>query len=148
VTTDGQPQGIRAQLRLLVSRPPEQRYDASGAEVLQIRGKVVDAERRHPQVVVRFGGQRRAELYRWAKLGKHLSVDGYLEVKTWLDQSSGRQLVALLVEAVNIVPLGDIADDLSRAGIYAVGRPSEPRPRKRLSKGERAERLRKELLEA
>jgi hypothetical protein len=118
---DGQ-DGIRVQLRLLIGEPPEQRFDVVGNEVLQLRGHVVDSWLAHPEVVVRFSGQRRAELYRWASLNKHLAVDGYLQVKHW--QHNGRPRVALLVEAINISPLNDVEldqdHDLSRAGIYAV----------------------------
>lgn len=114
---DGQ-EGIRVQLRLLIEGPPEQRFDVHGSEVLQLRGHVVDGSVAHPEVVVRFSGQRRAELYRWCKADKHLCVDGFLQVKHWLHQ--GRPRVALLVEAINLSPLDDVDVDLSRAGIYAV----------------------------
>lgn len=114
---DGQ-EGIRVQLRLLIGGPPEQRFDVHGSEVLQIRGHVVDGRQAHPEVVVRFSGQRRAELYRWAKLNAHLAVDGFLQVKHW--QHHGTPRVALLVEAINLSPLDAVEVDLSRAGIYAV----------------------------
>jgi hypothetical protein len=114
---DGQ-EGIRVQLRLLIEGLPEQRFDVHGNEVLQLRGHVVDGSVAHPEVVVRFSGQRRAELYRWCRANKHLSVDGFLQVKHWLSQ--GRPRVALLVEAINISPLDDVDVDRSRAGIYAV----------------------------
>lgn len=113
---DGQ-EGIRVQLRLLVGGPADQRFDVNGNEVLQVRGHVLDGKQAHPEVVVRFSGQRRAELYRWAGLNKHLAVDGFLQVKHWQDH--GRPRVALLVEAINLSPLDDIDLDLSRAGIYA-----------------------------
>lgn len=113
---DGQ-DGIRVQLRLLIGGPPEQRFDVHGNEVLQLRGHVVDGRQAHPEVVVRFSGQRRAELYRWARGNKHLAVDGYLQVKHW--QDNGRPRVVLLVEAINMSPLDDVEIDLSRAGIYA-----------------------------
>jgi hypothetical protein len=113
---------------MIISADAEQRFDANGAEVLQLRGAVVDDVVHHPPVVVRFRGQRRAELYRWAKPNKHLSVEGSLEVKTW--SRNGRQHTALLVEATNIFPLSDA--EPARAGIYstAVEAPKTPvRPR-------------------
>jgi|SRR5580765_8303132 len=114
---DGQ-EGIRVQLRLLIDGPPEQRFDVHGNEVLQFRGHVVDGKLAHPEVVARFDGQRRAELYRWARQNKHLAIDGFLQVKHWQDH--GRPRVALLVEAINVTPLDDVEVDLSRAGIHAV----------------------------
>jgi hypothetical protein len=122
LSDDGQ-EGIRVQLRLLIEGPPEQRFDVHGNEVLQVRGHVVDASAAHPEVVVRFSGQRRAELYRWCKpdagpAAKHLHVDGFVQVKHWMSQ--GRPRVALLVEAINLSPLDDVDVDRSRAGIYAV----------------------------
>ena len=112
-------EGIRVQVRVLTTGAPQQRFDVHGNEVLQLRGRVVDTSKRHPECVVRFSGQQRAELYRWAKVGKprHLSVDGYLEVKTW--ESAGESYVALLIEALNIFPLGDIQEP-SRIGVYAM----------------------------
>ena len=95
--SDGGFDGIQVQLRMLISHPPEQRFDADGAELMQLRGRVVDLRTTHPQVVVRFGGQRRAELFRWAKPSKHLMVEGSLEVKTW--SAGGRQRVVLLIDA-------------------------------------------------
>jgi hypothetical protein len=138
--------GIHAQLRLIISGIPEERFDASGAEVLQLRGAVVDGAVSHPPAVVRFRGQRRAELFRWAKAGKHLSVEGMLEVKSW--SAGGKQHLALLVEAANIYPLSDVeVIDPSRAGVYGnveraqagAGRP------KRASKAESAEIMRRAL---
>lgn len=117
VSADDGQDGIRVQLRLLIGGPPEQRFDVYGNEVLQLRGQVVDGRQAHPEVVVRFDGQRRAELYRWARLNKHLAIDGFLQVKHW--QHQGRPRVALLVEAINVTPLDDVEVDLSRAGIYA-----------------------------
>jgi len=114
---DGQ-EGIRVQLRLLIEGSPEQRFDVHGSEVLQVRGHVVDGRQAHPEVVVRFSGPRRAELYRWCAADKHLFVDGFVQVKHWLHQ--GRPRVALLVEAINLSPLDDVVVDPSRAGIYAV----------------------------
>ena len=118
LTMDDGQEGIRVQLRLLIEAPPEQRFDVHGTEVLQIRGHVVDGRQAHPEVIVRFSGQRRAELYRWCKPDAHLHVDGFLQVKHWLHQ--GRPRVALLVEAINLSPLDDVDVDRSRAGIYAV----------------------------
>lgn len=137
--------GIRVQLRLIVSHPPEQRFDALGAELLQIRGKVVDELHDHPEVAVRFSGQRRGDLYRWAKPGKHLGVDGFLEVKVW--QPNGRPRLALLVDAVSIFPLLDLANDLSKAGLFNPrARPSADVSAAPVSsKAERAALLRKEL---
>jgi hypothetical protein len=103
--------------RLIVAGTPEERFDAAGAEVLQFRGAVVDGSIRHPPVVVRFRGQRRAELFRWAKPGKHLSVEGLLEVKSW-SSADGKPHLALLVEAANIFPLSDVeVVDHSKVGI-------------------------------
>jgi hypothetical protein len=147
--SEGQLEGIRVQLRLLVSHAPEQRFDTNGTEVLQLRGRVMDATSSHPQVVVRFAGQRRSELYRWAAPGKHLSVDGQLEVKTW-HASDDHQHVALLIEALNIYPLSEPEPDLRRVGIYALpghrGASLEPGPS--LSKAQRAEQLRRALDQA
>jgi hypothetical protein len=111
-------EGIRVQLRMLVAAEPEQRFDVHGSEVLQLRGYVIDARRAHPGIVVRFSGQRRAELYRWAKPDKHLGVDGFLEIKHWMH--AGKPRVTLLVEAVSIFPLGEVDIEPSRSGIYAV----------------------------
>jgi hypothetical protein len=119
-------QGIRVQLRMLIGAPPDQRFDMDGNEILQIRGHVIDSSKAHPELVVRFAGQQRAELYRWAQPNKHLGVDGFLEVKHWL-AAGGKPRVALLVEAVSIFPLEDVDIEPSRAGIYAVrGRTGAP----------------------
>jgi hypothetical protein len=121
--------GLRVTLRMIISADAEQRFDANGVEVLQLRGAVVDDVIHHPPLVVRFRGQRRAELYRWAKANKHLTVEGSLEVKTWSGRD-GRQHIALLVEAANIFPLSDA--EPAKAGIYstALAGPSTPvRPR-------------------
>ena len=130
------------QLRLLVDRTPEQRYDQHGVEVLELHGHVVDSKHAHPLTVVRFSGQRRVELYRWAKPGKHLAIDGYLQVKHF--RTRGVPRVALLIEGININPLDDVEVDLSRAGIYAVrGRVGKVAPRAApMSKAERAEKAR------
>lgn len=109
--------GIRVQLRMLISHEPEQRFDPNGAELLQVRGQVLDRmPGTYPDLVVRFGGQRRNELYKWARQGKHLSVDGFLVIKHW--SSNGRSRVALLIDAQNIFPLDDLEPDPSKAGIY------------------------------
>ena len=140
--------GIRVQVRMLISHPPEQRFDPNGAELLQVRGRVLDrAPAAYPELVVRFGGQRRNELYKWAKHGKHLLVDGFLQVKHW--QSDGRSRVALLIDAQDIFALGDLEQDLSKVGIHnAKGRTpegagSKPTP---VDKATRADKMR-ELLE-
>jgi len=116
--SDNGQEGIRVQLRLLIEGSPEQRFDVHGNEVLQVRGHVVDGSTVHPEVVVRFSGQRRAELHRWCTVHRHLYVDGFVQVKHWLHQ--GRPRVALLVEATTLSPLDDAVVDQSRAGIYAV----------------------------
>ena len=96
--------------------------------------------------MVRFSGQRRAELYRWARGNKHLAVDGYLQVKHW--QSGGRPRVALLVEGINISPLDDVDIDLSRAGVYAVrGRTGAIAPQAPPADKEARARKARELLE-
>jgi hypothetical protein len=140
--------GIRVQCRMLISHPPEQRFDSNGAELLQVRGQVLDRlPGTYPELVVRFGGQRRNELYKWARHGKHLGVDGFLQVKHWT--SNGRPRVALLIDAQNLFPLGDLEQDLSKAGIYnakgrtPAGATSAPAP---TTKASRADKMR-ELLE-
>ena len=140
--------GIRVQVRMLISHPPEQRFDPNGAELLQVRGRVLDrAPAAYPELVVRFGGQRRNELYKWAKHGKHLLVDGFLQVKHWSD--NGRSRVALLIDAQNLHPLGDLEQDLSKVGIYNAkgrtpeGAASKPAP---VGKAARADKMR-ELLD-
>ena len=142
------PEGVRVQLRMRVSHPPEERFDQNGTALLQLRGSVIDGQTRHPQVVVRFKGQHRAELYRWAAPDKHLSVDGHLEVKTWASNGVGH--VALLIEALNIYPLGELEPDLGKIGVYALPGVSSTSTRRapRRSKTERAETLRRELDEA
>jgi len=150
--SEGGLQGIRVQCRIRVSHAAEARFDANGADVLQIRGVVVDEGRKHPQVVVRFGGLRRAELTRWAAVGKHLSVEGKLEIKTWRT-NDGLGHVALLVEAQNLFPLhepgAEVDEDLSRIGVYATpGQTTVRRPRGRQSKEQRADELRRALVDA
>jgi len=114
-------EGIRAQTRLIVTHAPTQRFDQHGAELLQVRGTVVDASRRHPMVVVRFAGKHQADLYRWASPGKHLAVDGYLRVESWTT-ADNRTGLALLIEARDIFPLNDPDTSPSRLGITS--RPS------------------------
>jgi len=144
--SEGAPQGIRGQFRLLIAQPTRQRFDSNGRDVLEVRGTVVDSAHRHPEVVVRFAGQRQNELYRWAVVGQHLSVDGYLEVKHWL--ANGQPRVTLLVEAVNIFPLSDPVPDLRRIGIYATpSAPSEGVTVTSLDKTARENRLRTMLAE-
>lgn len=131
---------------MLVAVEPDQRFDAHGNEILQLRGYVVDSTRAHPGLVVRFSGQRRAELYRWAKPNKHLGVDGFLEVKHWL--AAGNPRVTLLVEAVSIFPLGDVEIEPSKSGIYAVrGRTGAP-VASPTTKQERVEQMRQLLDDA
>lgn len=115
--------GIRCQLRMLISHPPESRYRDTGGEVLQVRGRVIDYDASHPEVVVRFSGQRRSELFRWARPDKHLGVDGYLDVKSWKDKA-GQHHVALLIDAVNLFPLAAEDSEPARAGAYALDRES------------------------
>lgn len=134
--------GLRVNLRMLLSAGAEQRFDSSGAEVLQLRGSVVDDSVRHPPLVVRFRGQRRAELYRWAKPNKHLSVEGSLEVKTWASRD-GRQRVALLVEAANIFPLTDT--EPTKLGIYATAAASGAPPARRQTRQQQTDMLRRML---
>lgn len=117
--------GLQVNLRILLSAGADQRFDADGHEILQLRGTVVDDNIHHPPVVVRFRGQRQAELYRWAKPYKHLSVEGNLEVKTWSGRD-GRQQVALLVEATNIFPLSDA--EPAKLGIYATPQTRSSKP--------------------
>lgn len=140
--SEGGIQGIQVRFRLLISQPAEERFTPDGADVLQIRGTVIDDAHgsKHPQVVVRFGGQRRAELTRWAAVGKQLSVEGQLEVKTWAKDGLGH--VALLVTAQNLFPLGQ-PEDLSRIGVYAV--PGQTPTHSRKSKGQRADEVRRAL---
>lgn len=138
--------GIHASLRLIVAGTPEERFDAAGAEVLQFRGAVVDGSIRHPPVVVRFRGQRRAELFRWAKAGKHLSVEGLLEVKSW-SSADGKPHLALLVEAANIFPLSDVeVVDHSKVGISGPlplerGAATRPAPADKAASAEMMRRL-------
>jgi hypothetical protein len=130
---------------MIISAEAEQRFDANGAEVLQLRGAVVDDAVHHPPLVVRFRGQRRAELYRWAKANKHLSVEGSLEVKTWSGRD-GRQHIALLVEAANIFPLSDA--EPAKAGIYSTavtGGGSSAPVRPRSTKAQQMDMLRNML---
>lgn len=136
--------GLQVTLRMIISADADQRYDADGREVLQLRGAVVDDAIRHPPLVVRFRGQRRAELFRWAKQGKHLSVEGSLEVKTW--SRDGHQHTALLVEATNIFPLTDTDVEPSRVGIYTTNREASSKPvRPRAAKAQQMDMLRKML---
>lgn len=129
-----------------VTHAPEQRFDVNGNDVVQFRGNVVDAQVSHPQVVVRFGGQQQAQLYRWATPGKHMSVVGNLDVKLWTDRN-GQWQMALLVEARDIHPLNPDVVDHSHAGVHAVmGRTSsELKPRADMA--QRAKRMR-EMLDA
>jgi hypothetical protein len=140
--------GIRVEFRMHVSHEPDQRFDVNGNELLQIRGRVVDSDHVQPEVVVRFAGQQQAQLYRWARPGKHLSVVGKLEVKTWVD-SAGRQQLALLIEARDIHPLGLAPEEVdhSREGVYAVMGRTSSELKPRASKADQVNRMRK-LLDA
>jgi len=136
--------GLRVTFRMIIKSEAEQRFDTNGVEVLQLRGAVVDDVVRHPPLVVRFRGQRRAELYRWAKPNKHLSVEGSLEVKTWTGRD-GRQHTALLVEATNIFPLSDA--EPSQAGVYSTASQGPSTPvRPRSTRAQQMDMLRKMLV--
>lgn len=111
--------GIRVQLRILCSEAAKERFDASGTSLLQFRGTIQDTTIEHPECVVRFSGQRQSELKRWAAPGKHLSVDGYMEVKVWTDKKSGMHRVSLLVMATSVFPLRAEVTDLSKIGVYS-----------------------------
>ena len=111
---------------MIVTHEPEQRFDEHGAELLQVRGTVVDSARRHPMVVVRFDGKQRAELFHWAKPGKHLAVEGYLKVESWTTVDS-KIRIAYLVEARDIFPLNPDERDLSRVGITTRESPGRAR---------------------
>jgi hypothetical protein len=113
---------------MTISHAPESRFDVDGNELLQIRGHVADSRRTHPEVVVRFAGQHQAQLARWCAPGKHMSVVGLLEVKTWTRKDGGTG-IALLVEASDIHPLNPDEPDPSRSGVYAaLGRTSRLAP--------------------
>lgn len=136
--------GLQVELRLIISRDAERRFDADGNDVLQLRGSVVDAHIKHPECIVRFRGQQRAQVERWARPGQHLVVVGFLEVKTW--PINGRTAVALLVEARDIHPLTPAEPDNSRAGVR--GQPGRARSGAKPA-GELAERatLMRKMLE-
>jgi len=134
--------GIRVELRMIVSHDPEQRFDVNGIELVQFRGDVVGGP--YPPVVVRFAGQQQAQLYRWAKPGKHMSVIGYLDVKLWTDRG-GRSRMALLIEAKDVYPLNPDVIDHSREGVYATAGRVSKDLRAALTKTAQAEQLRKML---
>jgi len=135
--------GIRVEFRMIVMHEAEQRFDQNGVELLQIRGSVVDARHQQPEVVVRFAGQQRAQLQRWCKPGKHLSVIGLLEIKSWT-APKGIQRMALLVEASDIHPLNPDVVNHSREGVYAaLGRTAQVDAPKRMTKQEQAARMRR-----
>jgi hypothetical protein len=120
-------EGLRVEFRMTVSHAPEQRFDVDGNELLQIRGRVVDSRRRQPEVVVRYAGQHQAQLARWCAPGKHLSVVGLLEVKTWTNGS--QPCLALLVEASDVHPLNPDEPNHTQAGVHAaLGRTSKVAP--------------------
>lgn len=136
--------GIRVEFRMIVTHEAEQRFDQNGVELLQIRGSVVDTRRLHPEVVVRFAGQQRAQLQRWCKPGKHLSVIGRLEIWSWT-APAGKPRTALLVEASDIHPLNPDEVNHSREGVYAaLGRTAQVDvPPKGMTKKEQAARMRR-----
>jgi len=112
---------------MTVSHAPEARFDVNGNELLQIRGRVVDARVTQPEVVIRYAGQHQAQLARWCAPGKHMSVVGLLELKTWTT-SNGVQ-AAYLVEASDVHPLNPDVVDHSQAGVHAaLGRTSKVAP--------------------
>lgn len=142
--------GIRVSFRMLISHPPEQRFDPTGAELLQVRGSVLDrgvgAATAYPEVVVRFGGPRRQELFKWARHGKHLSVDGFLlEIRALIN---GR--MAMLIDAQNIFPLPELNqaedNDPTKLGVYATHRTRGSAAAAPRGKAARADKMR-ELLE-
>jgi hypothetical protein len=134
---------------MLVSHEPEQRFDQNGVELLQVRGRVVDDRLTHPEVVIRFAGQHRAQLARWATPGKHLVVIGQLEVKSHT-ASNGAVRMFLLVEASDIHPLNPDEVNHAREGVYAaLGRTAQVdgKPRK-MTRAERAETMRRMVADA
>lgn len=137
--------GLRVEFRMSVTHAPDQRFDVNGVELLQIRGQVIDSDHVQPEVVVRFDGQQQAQLYRWAQPGKHLSVVGQLEIKSWSTPTGTR--IALLVTARDLHPLNPEVVDHSRAGIHAVAGRSARDLKARESKEERRKRM-TELLDA
>ena len=143
---DGGIQGIHAQMRLIVSHDAAQRFDADGRETLEFRGHVVDDGGAHPQVVVRFRGRQQDELYRWAQPGKHVLVQGALELKQWTT-ADGKQHAAYLVHAENVHPLRQANINPSHSGVYAalgktVRNPAAPPRGGRLTRAQRAEQMR------
>jgi len=129
-------EGIRVEFRMIVSHAPEARFDVDGNELLQIRGRVVDPRLDQPEVVVRYAGQHQVQLARWCTPGKHMSVVGLLELKTWTTSNGIR--AAYLVEASDVHPLNPEVTDHSQAGVHtALGRTSKvsaPRPALRTAK--------------
>lgn len=126
--------GIRIELRMTVSHAPETRFDVNGNELLQIRGRVIDARIAQPEVVVRYAGQHQVQLARWCAPGKHMSVVGLLELKTW---TTGKGVqAAYLVEASDVHPLNPEQVDHSQAGVHAaLGRTSKVAPATSLRNG-------------
>lgn len=132
-------------MRLVISHDAAQRFDADGRETLEFRGHVVD-DLPHPQVVVRFKGRHQDELYRWAQPGKHVLVQGVLELKQWTTPD-GKQHAAYLVHADNVHPLRQANIDPSRSGVYAAlgkttSNPAAPPRGGRLTRAQRAEQMR------
>lgn len=137
--------GIRVEFRMGVTHEPDQRFDVNGVELIQIRGRVIDSDHIQPEVVVRFAGQQRAQLYRWCKPGKHISVVGQLEIKSWKTPSGHR--LALLVEARDIHPLNPEEVDHSREGVYAPAGRASRQLKPRATKAEKIRQM-TELLDA
>lgn len=137
--------GLRVEFRLIVSHAPEQRFDANGVELLQFRGKVADMRQRHPEAVVRFSGRQRDQLYRWCAVGKHMSVVGQLEVKTYT-ANDGVLRIILLIEASDIHPLNPDEVDHAREGVYAaLGRTARVAPPLRTTRQQREASVRRML---
>jgi len=137
--------GLRVEFRLIVSHPPEQRFDANGVELLQVRGKVADMRQRHPEVVVRFSGKQRHQLYKWCTPGKHMSVVGQLDIQTYVTKAGAARII-LLVEASDIHPLNPDEVDHAREGVYAaLGRTAKVAPPVRTTREQREASVRRML---
>jgi hypothetical protein len=133
---------------MTVTHAPEARFDVDGNELLQIRGRVADSRIPQPEVVVRYAGQHLAQLARWCEPGKHLSVVGLLELKTWGSPKNGGINAAYLVEASDIHPLNPEVTNHSQAGVHAaLGRTSKMAPPVAASPGEKSD-LRRALADA
>jgi hypothetical protein len=132
---------------MTVTHAPDARFDVDGNELLQIRGRAIDSARPvQPEVVVRYAGQHLSQLARWCVPGKHLSVVGLLELKTWMDGNTPR--AAYLIEASDIHPLNPEVTNHSQAGVHAaLGRTSKMAPPVAASPGEKSD-LRRALADA